>query len=128
MSHRNLQEHAVMSRTTDAMIPPPRERADVRGGKKGPWRLSLVQVPSGVAAGRTRRVQGNAHTESWALFMTREQLDACLTTDPLRHADPLLFAQIKREFDHVFDSPSSYDSRDLNSGVREELGLCRTSA
>lgn len=102
-----------MNRTADAMIPPPCERADVRGGN--PWRISLVQVPSGVAAGRTRRVHGNALTESWALFMTREQLDACLTTDPLRHADPLLFAQIKREFDHVFDRPISYDSRDLNS-------------
>lgn len=115
-----------MNRTADAFIPPPSERADVRGGN--PWRISLVKVPSGVAAGRTQQVHGNAHTESWALFMTREQLNACLTTDPLRHADPLHFAQIKREFDHVFDSPNSYDSPDLYSGAREELRLCRTSA
>ena len=111
----------MMNRIADAMIPPPCERADVRGGND-PWRVSLVKVPSGVAAGRTRRVQGNAQTEWWALFVTREQFDACLTTDPLRHADPLLFAQIKREFDHVFDPPNS---RDFNSGARKDLGLCR---
>lgn len=74
-----------------------------------PTRVNLVSVSSGVAAGRTRQVQGNAHAESWSLFATREQFDACLTTDPLRFEAPVLFTQLRREFDHVFDSPGSHE-------------------
>ena len=102
----SLKDHAVMTRNTDPMSTSPAKPADARDSNDH-WQVSLVTVPSGVAAGRTRRVHGNAHTESWALFATREQFDACAETDPLRFADPGLFAKIKREFDHVFDQSSS---------------------
>lgn len=95
-------------RTTGSVIPPPHPRTNVRGRDEF-WRVSLVKVTSGVAAGRTRRGRGNATTEWWALFMSREQIDACSTADPLRFSDPLLFAQIKKELDHVFDRSDSCD-------------------
>lgn len=101
----------MTDRSAETKISPPHERANVQS-RNDPWRVSLVKVPSGVAAGRTRRIQGNVHTESWALFTNQAQFDAFLATDPLRHADPLLFAQLKREFDHVFHRP---DPPDLNS-------------
>ena len=100
----------MMARTAETKIPLPHERANVQS-RSDSWRVSLVKVPSGVAAGRTCRIQGNVHTESWALFTNRAQFDAFLTTDPLRHADPLRFSQLKWEFDHVFDRP---DPTDLN--------------
>lgn len=70
------------------------------GGTAG-LEVHLLSIPSGVAAGRTRAGRGNSRTEWWTLFGTREQFDACLDTDPLRFAAPLLHAQLKREFDHV---------------------------
>ena len=97
-----------MNRSTKVISPPPGEAAVLGGGNEH-WRIQLVNVPSGVAAGRTAHSHGNTHTESWALFVTREQFDACVETDPLRFADPLLFEQIKREFNHVFDQPNSND-------------------
>lgn len=70
-----------------------------------PSRLHLVAVPSGMATGRRRRVRGNVLAEWWTIFVTREQVEVCLTADPLRFEDPVLFAQIRREFDRVFDRP-----------------------
>jgi hypothetical protein len=71
-----------------------------------PWQVSLVRVRSGVAAGNTKRGSGNVRTEWWAIFMTREQFEACCADDPLRFGDPLMFGQIRTEFDHVFDRRS----------------------
>jgi hypothetical protein len=76
-----------------------------------PWRTSLVRVGAGVAAGSAKRGNGNARSESWTMFMTREQFDACCAEDPLRFTDPLLFAQFKTEFEHVFNEPSGRASR-----------------
>lgn len=102
----------MMNRTADAaVIPPLSERATTQV-RSAPWRVNLVKVPSGVAAGRTRHVQGNAQMESWALFMNRAQFDDFMATDSLRHVDPLRFAQLKREFDHAFDRS---ETPDLNS-------------
>ena len=65
--------------------------------------IILVKVRSGVAAGSTRRGGGIVLAEWWTLFETREQFDACAADDPLRFTDPLLYGQIKAEFDHVFN-------------------------
>lgn len=67
----------------------------------------LVPVASGVAAGRMQRLQGDTLAQWWTLFVSREQVDACLTQDPLRFENPVLFEQIRREFDHAFDSSTS---------------------
>lgn len=99
-------EKAMLNRTADAINSASRSCADDSAGGEG-WQVSLTSVPSGVAAGRTRRVDGQVHSEWWALFGTREAFDACLATEPLRFTDPLRFAQIKREFDHVFDRSAS---------------------
>ena len=91
-----------MTNRTDTTSSQPRKRFDIEDGSDI-CRVRLVNVSSGVAAGRTRRMQGNAYLEYWALFMSREQFNDCATADPLRFSDPLLFAQIKREFNDVFD-------------------------
>lgn len=95
----------MQHRTTDPANGGPRETTDSRS-RGNPWRVNLVKVRSGVAAGNTKRGLGNVRTEWWALFMTREQFHACCADDPLRFTDPLLFAQMTTEFDHVFDRPS----------------------
>ena len=103
MTHRNSANIAASHR----------EHAGVR--RTGPPSTSLapglrlVAVQSGVAASRTRRVHGNAHAQSWTLFVTREQFDAFLTSDPLRFEDPVRFARLREEFAHVFDSSSSHE-------------------
>ncbi len=76
-----------------------------------PVRTSLVRVDAGVVAGSARRGNGNARSESWTMFMTKEQFDACFVDDPLRFTEPLLFAQFKTEFEHVFNEPSERASR-----------------
>lgn len=96
----------MMHRTPISQRPLPGTRALSRGGSAC-WRIRLVRVPSGVAAGRNQRVKGNAHDECWTLYSTREQFDACAMVDPLRFTDPLLFAQIKREFDDAIDRPDA---------------------
>ncbi|CAM5779358.1 hypothetical protein RFUL19S_00302 [Rhizobacter fulvus] len=45
------------------------------------------------------------------MFMTKEQFDACCVDDPLRFTEPLLFAQFKTEFEHVFNESSERASR-----------------
>jgi hypothetical protein len=102
-------------RGTVPFILPPNERARVRD-RGDLWQVSLVKVDSGVAAGSARRGIGNGRAEWWAMFMTREQFHGCCADDPLRFTDPLLFAQFKTEFDHVFDQPSSRDFQSLSSG------------
>ena len=77
------------------------QRSDPQRGDSRP--VSFVRLRSGVAAGSTKRGSGNARTEWWSLFMTREQFHASCADDTLRFADPLLFAEMKAEFDHVFD-------------------------
>jgi hypothetical protein len=73
-------------------------------GRGHPWRVDLAKVGSGVAAGCSKR-DDNVYTEWWALFKSREQFLACSGDHPLRFADPLRFAQLQAEFDHVFDGP-----------------------
>ena len=92
-----------MPRTLSGSNPsPPNKRTEVRI-RGDAWQVSLVNVPSGVAAGRTQRHRGNVLTESWTLFVNRDQFELCSAGDPLRFADPHLFAQIMKEFDHVFE-------------------------
>lgn len=73
-------------------------------------KLQLFAVRLGVAASRTRRIQGNAHAQYWALLVTREQFDAFLASDPLRFEDPFRFAQLSKEFAHAFDNHESRDA------------------
>ena len=83
--------------------------ADPRRGAAGlstPIRTSLVRVEAGVVAGSAKRGTGNARSETWTMFMTAEQFDTCCADDPLRFTDPLLFAQLKTEFEHVFHDTS----------------------
>lgn len=72
------------------------------------WKISVVQVPSGVAEGRSRSLTGNATMELWTLFVSRERFEACALSDPMRFSDPLRFAQLRREFEHVFSQPDSH--------------------
>lgn len=74
-------------------------------------RVTLVKVPSGVAAGAELKGPGNSHMESWALFISRDQFDAYCADDPLRFSDPLQFARIQTEIDHVFDGHESQPLR-----------------
>lgn len=99
----------------------PSERPQVRD-RGDLWQVSLVKVDSGVAAGSAKRGLGNGRAEWWAMFMTREQFHGCCADDPLRFTDPLLFAQFKTEFDHVFNQPNSRDSRLPSSGEPEVSG------
>ena len=96
--------------TDDPVIRTPNDGPAGRG-RGDVWRARLVRVPSGVAAGRTKRGRGNALTEWWTLFSSRDHFDVCSAADPLRFADPLLFAQITKEFDHVFDRSESQEFR-----------------
>lgn len=66
-------------------------------------KVRLARLHSGVAAGVTRRSGSGASTESWTAFTSREQFDACWDEDPLKFDEPLRFAQLKTEFDHVLD-------------------------
>jgi hypothetical protein len=105
-----------MSRPTDATNPPSQERPD-GPAHRAAWRIKLVRVPSGVAAGSNLRLRGNATTECWTLFSSREEFHACSSSDPLRFSDPLLFDQLRREIDHAFDRP---DPSDVPHGVRQQ--------
>jgi hypothetical protein len=111
-----------MSQSTDAATDPLAQGRPDGTNRRTAWRIELVRVPSGVAAGSSLRLRGNARTESWTLFSTREEFHACSTSDPLRFSDPLLFAQLTREFDHVFDRPDPHDAR---CGVRPALHRLR---
>lgn len=90
-------------RRTVPMALAPDQRSMVRGDRR---RVTLVRVQSGVAAGSTKRGERNVLAEWWALFETREQFHECCADDPVRFTDPLLFAQMKTEFDYVFDRHS----------------------
>jgi len=85
------------------------------GGHGESWQVHLVNVPSGVAAGRTLRLSGNARLEWWALFSNLEQVDVCATKDPLRFAEPIRFARINREFNNAFHSSRPDD---VHTGAR----------
>lgn len=78
------------------------------GGVDG-RRLTLIGVTSGVAAGRVMPRKGNAQVEWWTMFTTLDQFDTCLTSGLLRFGDPILFAQLRREFEHVLDRSNSPD-------------------
>ena len=91
-----------MNLSTVSIVPGARPCATVEPSAES-WNISLVQVPSGVAEGRRQSLKGNAYTESWTLFLSRERFEACAVSDPIRFSDPLRFAQLRREFDHVFN-------------------------
>ena len=88
-------------RRTALVVPASPKRAEVRAN---PWRLRFVRLRSGVAAGSMRHGQRKVGAESWALFMTHEQFHSCWEDDPLRFADPALFAEVTTAFDRAFDS------------------------
>lgn len=88
--------------STVSMAFAPDRRSMVRG-ESGRRRLTLVRVQSGVAAGSRTRGERNVVAEWWALFETREQFQECCADDPVRFTDPLRFAQLKTEFEHVFE-------------------------
>lgn len=75
------------------------------------WRLCVASVGGGVVTGRRRRGNGNAHSDAWSLFQTREQYDACAASDPLRFEDPLMFARMNQEIHHAFDQQRQTDAR-----------------
>lgn len=73
------------------------------------WRVTFSRVPCGVVAGRMQRFGATGHTDRWALFHSREQFATCATHDPLRFAEPLLFVQMTKEFDHAYDQQPGLD-------------------
>lgn len=85
-----------------------------------PLGICLVNVPAGVAAGHVQPLGGNAQLEWWALFVSHEQYDSCAERDPLRFAEPVRFARINREFNHVFDQPRPRDPGDVHQGAIAE--------
>lgn len=89
-------------RTLVPFLLTPATRKEIRA-HDGRWHLCVARVDSGVVTGRMRLGDGNAHTDVWTLFQTREQYDACAASDPLRFADPLMLVQEKQEFQHAFD-------------------------
>jgi hypothetical protein len=113
------QEQAAPHRPPVAVSPPSNNTA-VRARREECWTLTLTKVPSGVAAGKAVRSRGNIFIEWWALFPSQEQFHACSAGDPLRFTDPLLFARITKEFDHVFHHAGS---RTIHSRTRDESGL-----
>ena len=98
----------------------PKGEHESNGGCTDGRKVTLVGVSSGVAAGRKLHVKGNAQIEWWTLFTTLDQFDQCLTSGQLRFGDPILFAQVRMEFEHVFNRsiPCAADS-----GARAGCGL-----
>ncbi|MDP1533370.1 MAG: hypothetical protein Q8N44_04035 [Rubrivivax sp.] len=84
----------------------PHTRTEIRA-RDDHWRVCIASVGTGLVTGRMRSGSGNAHTDGWSLFRTREQFDACAARDPLRFSDPLMFLQVTKEFDHAFDRHQS---------------------
>jgi hypothetical protein len=78
------------------------------------WRVCIAAVSSGVVAGRMRRGDCNAHTDAWSLFQTAEQFDTCMAHDPLRFADPLMYLQVNKEFQHAFDQRDQSDAHSIS--------------
>lgn len=97
--------HAMTQRQTASFILAPTPAAPLRHPREH-WQLSLVRVDAGVAAGHARRGQAHEREEWWTLFASADEFDACCMDDPLRFSDPLLFAQLKTEFEHVLNRPS----------------------
>lgn len=89
-------------RTLTPLVPDP-ERCTQIVARDSRLRISLAKLGSGVAEGRTLGGRGNARTQWWALFPTREVFDACAAHDQLRFSNPIAFAQLKTEFSHVVD-------------------------
>lgn len=76
------------------------ERISIRGER---WQTQLVRVPSGVAAGNSERCGPHLRAESWALFRTRDQIEAYCTEDPRRFTDPLPYSHLQSAFVRVFE-------------------------
>lgn len=112
-----------MIQRTDVMTLPQSEHAS-DGDASDIRQFELVGVSSGVAAGRKLQVRHNARVEWWTMLTTLDQFDACLTAGPLRFQDPILFAQFRREFEHVFSLPNAHG---LDPGPGREGGLCGAS-
>jgi hypothetical protein len=76
--------------------------ASVRGER---WQTQLVRVRSGVAAGSSEQCSPSLRAESWALFRSRDQIDACCAEDPRRFSDPLPHSQLQSAFVRVLERP-----------------------
>lgn len=101
-------------------IDAPRRKHARDGGAFDVRQVELVGVSSGVAAGRKLRVKANARAEWWTMLTTLDQFDACISAGALRFEDPILFAQVRREFEHVFKSPNRHA---LDPGLCPGVGL-----
>lgn len=75
-------------------------QTSIRGDR---WQTQLVRVRSGVVAGSSQRCGPDLRAESWALFRTREQIDAYCAEDPRRFTDPLPHSQLQSAFVRVFE-------------------------
>ena len=112
-----------MHRIIEIMIP--RKTGGTSGGDESDdRRVILVGISSGLAAGRNQHLKGNAQIEWWSLFTTVDQLDTCLADDSLHFRDPVLFAQVKRELEHVIRKPCT---RGVDSRPRPSAELCGAS-
>jgi hypothetical protein len=79
-----------------------------RGGSQdrgAAWKVKLVKVHTGVAACSTKRSTGKSSKEWWMVFTSRDQFDRFCLEDPMRFTDPLQFAHLRTQFDHVFGLP-----------------------
>jgi hypothetical protein len=89
-------------RTLIPLVPDP-ERCTQIVARDGRLRIGLVRLGSGVAEGRTLAGRGNARTQWWTVFPTRQTFEACAAHDPLRFSNPIAFLQLQTEFSHVVD-------------------------
>ena len=95
----------MSSRINASLSVLPIDRTEVRD-RSGQWRMSFARLHAGVVTGTLQRGVGNACTQSWRLFTTRDQFRACAEHEQLLFVDPLKHTQVMDEFDHVFDRPA----------------------
>jgi len=79
--------------------------------RSGRWCMRFARLHAGVVTGTLQRGSGNASTQSWRLFKTRDEFRACAEQDQMRFLDPLAHIQAMAEFDHAFDRPAPSDAR-----------------
>ena len=71
----------------------PVDRTEVRD-RSGRWRVSFARLRASVVTGTLQRGAGNACTQSWRLFTTRDQFRACAEHEQMRFFDPLMHTQV----------------------------------
>jgi len=74
--------------------------------RSGRWCMRFARLHAGVVTGTLQRGSGNASTQLWRLFRTRDEFRACAEQDQLRFVDPLAYTQAMAAFGHALDRPA----------------------